>query len=102
MVCFIGVEAQTLTVWRQADCYDVPRIIYLNKMDKRNSNLGKCLEQIEKKLKAVPLQVNLPFGTGADFTGIVDLPSFTVTTWNIAKNPYGSVFFTKYLISKLR
>lgn len=65
-------------------------------MDKRNSNIRKCLEDVERKLKAIPLQVNLPVGIGASFVGVLDLPSFTIKTWELKKNPYGSVYLTRY------
>ncbi|MCD6500519.1 elongation factor G [bacterium] len=68
-----GVEAQSETVWRQADLYKVPRICFLNKMDKVGADFAKSLESIHKKLfqKAVPLQI--PIGEGDKFEGVIDL-----------------------------
>ena len=81
-----GVEAQTLTVWRQADRYEVPRIIYLNKMDKVGANFSNCLKQIERKLKCVPLPCHLPLGgEGKEFHGIIDLVDLTIKKWELGK-----------------
>ena len=86
-----GVEAQTLTVWRQADRYQVPRIIYLNKMDKVGANFANCLKQIETKLKCVPLPCHLPL-TGKDFNGIIDLVDLTVKQWELGKSDLGTIY----------
>src|SRR5947209_5739782 len=68
-----GVEPQTETVWRQADKYGVPRIVFVNKMDRVGADFDRCLELLRERLgtKAVPIQ--LPLGAGELFTGIVDL-----------------------------
>ncbi|CAF0742938.1 unnamed protein product [Didymodactylos carnosus] len=68
-----GVETQSLTVWRQANNYQLPRIIYLNKLDKPTSNLKLCLESIEQKFNVKPLLLHVPIGHGKQFRGIVDL-----------------------------
>ena len=92
----IGVEAQTLTVWRQADRYNVPRIVYLNKMDKSGSNFHVCLKQIEDKLKCVPLPLHVPIGQGKDFSGIIDLVHLTTKVWESEnKETLGAVFSTR-------
>lgn len=57
---FSGVEAQTLTVWRQADRYNKPRIVYVNKMDRSDSDIHMCCESIEKKLDVSPILLQLP------------------------------------------
>lgn len=57
---FSGVEAQTLTVWRQADNYKVPRIMYLNKMDRSDADVATCVRSIEDKLQVTPLMLHLP------------------------------------------
>uniref|UniRef100_A0A8C4XDZ5 Elongation factor G2 n=1 Tax=Erpetoichthys calabaricus TaxID=27687 RepID=A0A8C4XDZ5_ERPCA len=68
-----GVEAQTMTVWRQADKHHVPRICFLNKMDKIGSSFTYSVESIKKKLHAKPLVLQVPIGTGKNFKGVVDL-----------------------------
>src|ERR1700742_4971172 len=68
-----GVEPQTETVWRQADRYNVPRIVFVNKMDKIGADFQMCLKTIRERLgvKAVPIQ--LPLGSEASLKGVVDL-----------------------------
>jgi len=77
-----GVEPQTETVWRQGDKYNVPRIIFSNKMDKTGADFYMCLADIKDKLgaRAVPLQ--LPIGAEADFKGVVDLIRMISITWD--------------------
>jgi elongation factor G len=76
-----GVEPQTETVWRQGDKYDVPRIIFANKMDKTGADFYMCLEDIGEKLgaRAVPLQI--PIGAESDFKGVVDLLKMKAVIW---------------------
>ncbi|KAK7488649.1 hypothetical protein BaRGS_00020102, partial [Batillaria attramentaria] len=92
-----GVEAQTLTVWRQADHYNIPRIVYLNKMDKRGASIRLCLQSLQDKLHATPLLLQLPLGLEKDFTGITDLISLTNYTWDPSQSPDGRKFVTKPL-----
>ena len=68
-----GVEAQSETVWRQADRYGVPRICFINKMDRIGANYDRCLSMIRERLKAKPLPVQLPLGSEDSFQGIIDL-----------------------------
>jgi elongation factor G len=68
-----GVEAQTITVWRQADKYNVPRIVYVNKMDKPNADFEMCLKSLESKLNAVTFPVHMPFNSEKGFVGIIDV-----------------------------
>lgn len=68
-----GVEAQTLTVWRQADRYNIPRIIYVNKMDRKDANFEKSLKSIETKLETVPLVTQLPLKNEQSLIGLVDI-----------------------------
>ena len=77
-----GVEPQTETVWRQGDKYNVPRIIFSNKMDKTGADFYMCLADIKDKLgaRAVPLQ--LPIGSEADFKGVVDLIRMKSVIWD--------------------
>jgi elongation factor G len=76
-----GVEPQTETVWRQADRYDVPRIVFVNKMDKIGADFEKCVESIRDRLgvKAVPIQ--LPIGSESSFLGIIDLIRMKAVVW---------------------
>src|SRR5437660_382977 len=60
-----GVEAQSETVWRQADKYGVPRLVFVNKMDVVGANFANCLQQIRERLEGVPLPVNIPIGSGS-------------------------------------
>ncbi len=68
-----GVEPQSETVWRQADHYKIPRIAYINKMDRLGANFQRCLEMIEERLGANPLVLQLPVGEEETFRGIIDL-----------------------------
>src|SRR5450759_885330 len=70
-----GVEPQSETVWRQADKYRVPRICFVNKMDRVGADFRGTLEQIERKLGANPVAVQLPLGSEERFTGVIDLVS---------------------------
>ncbi|XP_007548938.1 ribosome-releasing factor 2, mitochondrial isoform X1 [Poecilia formosa] len=78
-----GVEAQTLTVWRQAEKHHVPCICFLNKMDKPTADLNFSLESIRLKLKATPVLLQIPIGSGKNFTGVVDLLTNQKLTWNL-------------------
>src|ERR1700759_769966 len=77
-----GVEPQTETVWRQADRYNVPRIVFVNKMDKTGADFQMCLATIRDRLavKAVPIQ--LPIGSEADLKGLVDLVRMKAVVWD--------------------
>lgn len=77
-----GVEAQTLTVWRQADRYAVPCIVFLNKMDKTGADFYDSLDSIRNKLAAVPLPLQLPIGKEKTFSGVVDLLDMTKVIWD--------------------
>lgn len=68
-----GVEPQSETVWRQADHYKIPRIAYINKMDRLGANFQRCVEMIEERLGANPLPLQLPVGKEDTFSGIIDL-----------------------------
>ncbi|XP_053557387.1 ribosome-releasing factor 2, mitochondrial isoform X2 [Bombina bombina] len=77
-----GVEAQTLTVWRQADKHSVPRLCFLNKMDKAGASFTYAVESIKSKLKVKPLLLQLPIGEGKTFKGLVDLVSMETIVWS--------------------
>jgi len=68
-----GVEAQSETVWRQADKYRVPRICFINKMDRVGANFDRTIAMIEERLKAKPLPIQLPLGSESSYQGIIDL-----------------------------
>ena len=77
-----GVEAQSETVWRQANKYNVARICYVNKMDRSGANFYAVVNQIREKLKASPLVLQLPIGSEDNFTGIVDLLETKAYEWD--------------------
>lgn len=68
-----GVEPQSETVWRQADKYNVPRIAFVNKMDRIGADFENCLDMMRKKLSAVPVAIQLPLGKESGFEGVIDL-----------------------------
>lgn len=76
-----GVEPQSETVWRQADKYDVPRICFVNKMDKLGADFYFTVDTIIKRLGAKPLVIQLPIGAESDFEGVVDLVEMRALTW---------------------
>ncbi|MEO1265136.1 MAG: GTP-binding protein, partial [Pseudomonadota bacterium] len=76
-----GVEPQTETVWRQADKYHVPRMIFVNKMDKTGADYYRCLEMIDSRLGAKAVPVQLPVGAENDFKGCVDLIEMKAIIW---------------------
>ena len=88
-----GVEPQSETVWRQADKYSVPRICFVNKMDRTGANFFRTVEMIVDRLHAVPLVLQLPWGTEGDFTGVIDLVRMKGLHWaNDDKTAKGDVF----------
>ncbi|GAA1452551.1 elongation factor G [Nesterenkonia lacusekhoensis] len=76
-----GVEPQSETVWRQADKYNVPRICFVNKMDKLGADFYFTLDTIKERLGAKPLVMQLPIGSESDFVGVVDLLSMKALVW---------------------
>jgi len=77
-----GVEPQSETVWRQADKYKVPRMCFINKMDRTGADFYKAVDSIIKQLAAVPMVLQLPIGSEADFAGVVDLVKMKALIWN--------------------
>jgi elongation factor G len=77
-----GVEPQSETVWRQADRYGVPRICFVNKLDRTGAEFHRCVDMIESRLGAVPLVMQLPIGAEADFKGVVDLVQMKALVWS--------------------
>lgn len=76
-----GVETQSETVWRQADKYSVPRICFVNKMDRLGSDFFRCVQMIKDRLGAVPLVLVLPIGSESEFVGVVDLVNMCSIKW---------------------
>jgi elongation factor G len=76
-----GVEPQSETVWRQADRYGVPRICFVNKMDRVGAEFHRCVEMITDRLGATPLVIQLPWGVEADFRGVIDLIRMRGLLW---------------------
>src|SRR5471030_2874650 len=76
-----GVEPQSETVWRQADKYEVPRICFVNKMDRVGAEFHRCVEMIVTRLGAIPAVIQLPWGVEADFRGIIDLVRMRALVW---------------------
>jgi len=76
-----GVEPQTETVWRQGDKYEVPRIIFANKMDKTGADFDQCISDIKLKLGAKPVPLQLPIGAESSFKGVIDLLAMRAIVW---------------------
>jgi elongation factor G len=76
-----GVEPQSETVWRQADKYGVPRICFVNKMDRIGANFDRCVDMIVDRLGAKPMVLHLPIGVESDFAGMVDLVQMKSIVW---------------------
>ncbi|CAI9406383.1 MULTISPECIES: elongation factor G [Aestuariimicrobium] len=76
-----GVEPQSMTVWRQASKYKVPRICYVNKLDRTGASFDHCLKTIRERLQATPLVLQLPIGAESHFIGVVDLLGMRALTW---------------------
>merc|ERR1719359_1981669 len=76
-----GVEPQTETVWRQADKYNVPRMCFLNKMDRTGADFYFCVDTTVKQLGSVPAVLQLPIGSEGDFQGVVDLVTMEAVVW---------------------
>ena len=89
-----GVEPQSETVWRQADKYGVPRICFINKMDKLGADFYYSVDTIKTKLGATPLVVQLPIGAENDFAGVVDLIRMKAYVWNDVSGDLGAHYDT--------
>ena len=76
-----GVEPQSETVWRQADKYKVPRICFVNKLDRTGASFERCVSMIKDRLRAKPLVLQIPIGAEADFVGVVDLIQMKALVW---------------------
>jgi elongation factor G len=78
-----GVQPQSETVWRQMNKYGVPRIAFVNKMDRAGANFDRCIEQIRSRLRANPLPIQLPIGSEDNFEGVVDLVRMKAIYWDM-------------------
>ncbi|TDD71908.1 elongation factor G [Jiangella aurantiaca] len=88
-----GVEPQSETVWHQANKYGVPRICFINKLDRTGAEFHRCVDMIVTRLKATPLVLQLPIGAEADFRGLVDLVDMKALVWS-AETPLGEMYDT--------
>ena len=77
-----GVEPQTETVWRQANKYGVPRVAFVNKMDRDGADFLRVLDQIRDRLKAKPVALQLPIGVADQFEGVIDLVTMKAIRWD--------------------
>jgi elongation factor G len=88
-----GVEPQSETVWRQADKYSVPRMCFVNKLDREGADFFACLDSIRKRLKVDPVVLSLPIGSNRDFSGIIDLVNMKSIIWsNDVSKDYGATY----------
>ena len=93
-----GVEPQTETVWRQADRYKVPRIVFVNKMDKIGASFDNCVEMIADRTGARPCPVQIPIGSENDFEGMIDLIGVNIADSLIHIPPHtGAVYLQRVL-----
>src|SRR4051794_9299265 len=77
-----GVEPQSETVWRQADRYNVPRICFVNKLDRVGAEFHRCVDMMVTRLNATPLVLQIPIGAEGDFTGVIDLVGMKALVWS--------------------
>jgi len=77
-----GVQPQTETVWRQANKYEVPRMIFVNKMDRTGADFLTVVSQVKSRLGATPVPIQLPVGAEDDFKGVIDLIKMKMINWN--------------------
>src|SRR4029079_1692536 len=77
-----GVESQSMTVWRQANKYAVPRMCFVNKLDRTGADFYRCVDMIVDRLNSTPLVLQLPIGAESDFLGVVDLVEMRALTWH--------------------
>jgi elongation factor G len=87
-----GVEPQTETVWRQANKYNVPRICFVNKMDRVGADFERCVQMIRDRLDAVPVVLQLPIGAEGTFRGVIDLIEMKAIVWPLDDDTEGAKF----------
>src|SRR5512138_1096658 len=79
-----GVEPQSETVWHQADKYGVPKVAFINKMDRVGANYAGAILMMRERFNSLPLPIQIPFGEGESFRGVVDLVGMRIVTWDEA------------------
>lgn len=94
-----GVEPQSETVWKQANTYGVPRVVFVNKMDRTGADFAACVEQLHAKLGANAVPVQLPNTGGPDFNSVIDLVALRCITWEEAD--FGTVYRTEEIPSEM-
>jgi elongation factor G len=87
-----GVEPQSETVWRQANKYNVPRICFVNKMDRVGADFERCVQMMRDRLDAVPVVIQLPIGAEGDFRGVIDLIEMKAFVWPLDDDTEGAKF----------
>ena len=97
-----GVEPQSETVWRQADKYGVPRICFVNKMDRVGASMERTVDMIVERLGAKPLVMNLPVGLESDFAGVIDLLNMQFVTFSGEKGETVNTAAIHYEQDKIR
>jgi elongation factor G len=97
-----GVEPQTETVWRQADKYNVPRMIFVNKMDKTGADFYRSVSMIKSRLGATPVVMQLPIGAENDFKGVVDLIEMKALSGATSRSARSGTSSKSRLISRTR
>jgi len=97
-----GVEPQTETVWRQADKYEVPRIVYVNKMDRVGADFYRCLDMLRDRLGAHPVAIQIPLGREDGFRGLVDLIDEVALAWDDGDDTLGKEFTRTEIPADLR
>ena len=96
-----GVEPQSETVWRQADKYGVPRVCFINKMDRVGADFVAAVDSIRDRLGANPVPVQLPVGSESDFVGVVDLVDMKARVWEGTGDDFGSTFHDQEIPAEL-
>ena len=97
-----GVEPQTETVWRQADKYRVPRLVYVNKMDRVGADYYRCLDMVRDRLGAHPVPIQIPLGREAQYRGLVDLIEQVALVWDENDETLGKEYQTVEIPADLR
>ena len=97
-----GVEPQSETVWRQADKYGVPRVCFINKMDRVGADFFAAVDSIRTRLGATPVPIQLPVGSESDFVGVVDLVDMKARVWEGTGDDFGSTFHDEEIPDDLR
>ncbi|XP_071793889.1 ribosome-releasing factor 2, mitochondrial-like isoform X2 [Asterias amurensis] len=95
-----GVEAQSLTVWRQANRYAIPRLAFINKMDKINADFQFCLRSIRDRLHTIPVPLQIPIGKHKQFSGVIDVVAMETVTWKTGMGDDGGRTFIREEINK--